>query len=80
MSVLGWFLVRQKFLHQRVDVLEATNPSTGRVPVVIVSVIDQFRQGQQETEMVVNFSGRAQFLQVAEDFDHFFDSGIDIGD
>ena len=58
--------------------MEATNPGAGWIPIVVVGVIDQFGQGQKETEVIVNFSRWAKFLQIAQYFHHFFHSGIDI--
>lgn len=79
MPILCRLFVGQKLLHQWIDVLEATNPSSGWIPVAIVDVINQFGQGQKQTEMIVDFSRWTEFLQIAEYFDHFFDSSIDIG-
>ena len=69
-AILDGFVVRQKLLDQRVDLLEAADAGAGRVPVAVVGVVDQFRQRQQQTQVIVDILGRAVLFQLRQHFDH----------
>lgn len=64
-------VTRQEFLHQRMHLPETLYPGVAGIPVLVLQVVRQPRQGEQQTQTAVLFLGRSDLLKVAQYFNNF---------